>query len=192
MKVATPTLLPILRSPAQGAVFASILMGPEMERSAGEVARDCRVSLPTALREIERLEDSGLVTTKKVGNRRMVKVVDSPLRRALADALALTYGPVPVITEALRGLPGIERAFIHGSYAARFHGHPGHVPNDIDVLIIGTTPSFAAFEAAQQAQGRLKREVTIHVVTPQEWDSEGGFIDHVKTAPIIELDDLDG
>ncbi|MEV4356246.1 hypothetical protein [Nonomuraea sp. NPDC049625] len=57
--------------------------------------------------------------------------------RPLTELLTLTYGPVAVLGEQLSGIAGIEEACIHGSWAARYSGEPGRVPNDVDVLVVG-------------------------------------------------------
>jgi len=52
----------------------------------------------------------------------------------VADVVRYSYGPLAVIPAILSPVPGIERAFIFGSWAARYEGIAGADPNDIDVL----------------------------------------------------------
>jgi hypothetical protein len=64
-------------------------------------------SVKTVQHEVARLVESGLLADRKVGTPRLVRSVrDSLLTRPLRDLLAVTYGPLPVITEALSGLSG--------------------------------------------------------------------------------------
>jgi hypothetical protein len=47
-------------------------------------------------------------------------------------------GPHYVIGQQLAEVDGLPEAVLYGSWAARFQGEPGELPNDIDVLIAGT------------------------------------------------------
>ena len=47
------------------------------------------------------------------------------------------HRPLPVLSQLLACVPGINAAYIYGSWAARYHHEPGGPPNDLDVLVIG-------------------------------------------------------
>lgn len=83
------------------------------------------------------------------------------MSRPLTDLLAVTYGPLPVLTDLLSGVEGVGQAYIYGSWAARYLGEPGPVPQDVDVLAVGTASDDDLYEAARQAEVRLGREVNI-------------------------------
>ncbi len=57
----------------------------------------------------------------------------------MADLLAVTFGPAAVLRAALAKIRGIERAFIYGSWAARYAQRSGPVPDDIDLLVMVTS-----------------------------------------------------
>lgn len=69
----TPSLLPILRSRQQGEILALLLGDPALELSLTEIASQTRTPHPSVYREIQRAEQAGLVTTRKVGNTRFVR-----------------------------------------------------------------------------------------------------------------------
>lgn len=111
---------------------------PDERFSLTQVADAVGVSSATVMREVDRLVDAGLVRTSRAGNQRLVQADTSTVvYRPLADLLAVTFGPRPVLAEILSRVPDIERAFIYGSWAARYHQQPGAVPGDLDVLVIG-------------------------------------------------------
>src|SRR6266508_2935761 len=94
------------------------------------------------------------------------------------------------LTDALAAVPGVERAFIHGSWAARYQGEPGPVPNDVDVLVIGTVDPDDLDEVARHAQRRLGRPVNIRRVRPASWrrpDPGDPFLGSVRERPLVEL-----
>src|SRR5581483_6082759 len=68
-----PSLLPILRSQQQGEILALLLGDPEIELSLTQLAQRTGVPHPSAYREIQRAEQAGLVTSRKVGNTRLVR-----------------------------------------------------------------------------------------------------------------------
>jgi DNA-binding transcriptional ArsR family regulator len=92
MKVAAPTLLPLLRSQAQGDIIAYVVLDPERDHSASEIAASLGVSLPTVSREVARLVDAGLLATFRRGNTRLLRVqADNPVYRPLADLMAGSF-----------------------------------------------------------------------------------------------------
>ena len=172
MKEGSPLLLPLLRSRAQGDIVAWIMLHPEREFSLVEIARAVGVSGPTVMREVDRLAQAGLVREVRRGNQRLVRAeTESPVFGPLAALMAVTFGPVPVLSELLADVSGIRQAWIYGSWAARYAQQPGPVPDDIDVLVVGTADPDALDDVADVATGRLGREVSIRRVRPQTWDA---------------------
>ncbi|TVZ07507.1 MarR family transcriptional regulator [Trebonia kvetii] len=68
-----PSLLPILRSQQQGEILALMLGDPALELSLTEIASRTKTPHPSVFREIQRAEQAGLVTTRKVGGTRLVR-----------------------------------------------------------------------------------------------------------------------
>jgi hypothetical protein len=73
MKVAVPVLAPILRSDTQGRLLAAILAAPDEEHTITALAAQAGTSLPTAIREVDRAEAAQVVTSRRLGNTRLVK-----------------------------------------------------------------------------------------------------------------------
>ena len=185
----TTTLLPILRSRVQGDLLALTYLNPEAEYSITELARRIDASVKTVHHEASRLVEAGILADRKVGTSRLVRAVpESLLTRPLTDLLAVTHGPLPVLTEALAGAPGVLRAFIYGSWAARYEGTPGPVPGDIDVLVVGDADIDALYARAHSVERVLRREVNVRRVRQHDWD-EGSdlFVTTVRSRPLVEL-----
>jgi len=191
MRSPASPLLPLLRSRVQGDLLALLYLRPDREYSLTEAAARIGASVKAVHQEASRLVDAGLLVDRRVGNVRLVRAaVDTPLTRPLTDLLAVTYGPLPVLTDALAVVPGVERAFIYGSWAARYQGEPGPVPKDVDVLVIGTADADDLDAVAQQAQRRLGRPVNIRRVGPARWqrpDTRDPFLRSVRERPLVEL-----
>jgi DNA-binding transcriptional ArsR family regulator len=192
MRVQSPALLPLLRSQVQGDLLALMYLEPEREFTVTEAAHRVESSLRAVHHEIGRLVQAGLLADRRHGNNRLVRAVtDSPLSRPLTDLLAVTYGPLPVLTSGLAAVRGVERAFIYGSWAARYTGEPGPPPHDVDVLVVGGADPDELDVVAQAAERRLGREVNIRRIKPETWAqpaSEDAFLTSVRSRPLIELD----
>ncbi|MFL6168360.1 MAG: winged helix-turn-helix domain-containing protein, partial [Ornithinibacter sp.] len=131
MKTTSSALLPILRSDAVGELLARLFVHPRRMWVLKDLAAAASVSLPTATREVSRMVAAGLVAEARVGRTRQVSANgDSTLFEPLQRLMLLTYGPVPVLEDELGGVPGIKKALIYGSWAARHQGVEGSPPND--------------------------------------------------------------
>ncbi|GAA1504113.1 ArsR family transcriptional regulator [Dactylosporangium maewongense] len=184
-------LLPLLRSPFQGELLAWLFLHPDGEFSLIELARRLGVSHATASREADRLVSSGLVLERRMGNLRLIRSNQSTVvTRPLTELLAVTFGPMAIVGELLAPIRGVDRAYIYGSWAARYQGEPGPVPGDLDVIVVGAADPDDVFEAAGTAQRRLGREVNVRIVTPAAWAAPGDdpFLQSVQTRPLFELD----
>ncbi|MFC0551036.1 hypothetical protein ACFFHJ_09100 [Planotetraspora thailandica] len=155
-----------------------------------ELARRFKVSPASVTREVDRLADAGLVNDRRMGNLRFVSAAtETPIARPLTELLALTYGPTAVLPDLLVGIPGLEDAYIYGSWAARYSGEPGGVPRDIDVIAVGDADEDDLYDAARRAERRLGREVNIRRVARAVWEStdEDPFLDAVRSRPLVRL-----
>lgn len=192
MKESPPPLLPLLRSQAHGELLAWLFLHPEHEYSTADLARLVGTSQSTVSREATALMNAGLLTERRHGRLRLLRAAgDTAVTRPLTDLLAVTYGPLPVLTSSLSQLDGIEQAYIYGSWAARYQGEPGPVPRDVDVLVIGDVDDDELYDLARKAQTVLGREVNIRRMTSRQWANERDddpFLTTVRSRPLIRLE----
>jgi DNA-binding transcriptional ArsR family regulator len=183
-------LLPILRSPLQGELLAWLFLHPEQEFSLTELAARFKVAGTTVGREADRFASAGLISDRRLGNLRFIGArTDHRLAGPLAELLALTYGPVAVLGELLAPVPGVEEAYIFGSWAARYRGQPGEVPRDVDVLVVGDADPDELYDAAENAGRILGREVSITRVSRKAWEGPpDAFLKTVRSRPLVRLD----
>lgn len=187
MKVPSPSLAPILRSDAQGRILARVLADPEASYSLSDLVAWSKTSMPTVLREVERAERAGIVTTEKVGPTRLVRTNTAhPLHDAIRRIILATYGPPAVIAEEFDTIAGADAVALFGSWAARYLGQPGRAPNDIDVLVIGDVDRDLVDDAAERAEHRISIPVQATVRTGAQWQSDHeSFIKEVRSRPIV-------
>jgi predicted nucleotidyltransferase len=190
MKNAAPPLLPILRSRAQGDLLALLYLHPDQDYSISEAAQAIGASVKTLHPEVARLISAGFIADSRRGSLHLIRAADNAVTGPLTDLLAVTLGPLPVLNDALADIPGIREAYIFGSWAARYSGEAGPVPNDVDVLVIGTASRDELWDAAGAAEKRLHREVNIRPVDPGYWDDPNPadpFFKHVNERPLVRL-----
>ncbi len=181
-----PRLLPIFRSAEQAAILAELFVMSGEPLSLSELARRTGVSPAGVHKEIERLEAAGLVRSRRVGRTRLVEPDEhSPLVEDLRNLLTKVFGPAERLRRHLGTIPGIERAFIFGSWASPRHDEP---PRDVDVMVIGRPEIDRVHQAARLLEDELGRPVDIIVLDPDEWAAgSSAFLEQVRRSPKIEV-----
>jgi DNA-binding MarR family transcriptional regulator len=184
-------LLPLLRSALVGDLLAWLYLHPEESYSQSELAGRLSVTQSAVSREADRLVSAGLISEERRGNMRLLRAdLTTSLARPLAELLALTYGPLAVLSTELARVDGIDEAYIYGSWAARYRGEPGPPPRDIDVILVGDADEDDVFDAARIAERQLGREVNIHRVSLARWRNPGDdpFLASVRARPLVQIE----
>ncbi len=190
MRTAASSLLPLLRSQIQRDLLALLYLHPDREYSLTEAAGLIDASVKAVHTEASRLVAAGFLRDSRRGNVRLLRAAtNTPLFRPLTDLLAVTYGPLPVLTDLLSDVEGVDRAFIYGSWAARHEGEAGPIPEDVDVLVVGSADRDVLDEVARAAEQRLGRPVNIRRVRARVWSAgePDAFVTSVRQRPLVEL-----
>lgn len=182
-------LSPLLKSDAQGLILAQLFMNPSDGYSISDLARFAKVSVPTAMREVDRLLNARLVTEKTFGRARLIQVNSKhQLHEAIKQIVSYSYGPVAVLPSALYSIDGLERAFIYGPYAAHLKHELGPDLHEVDLLLVGYMNRIEASKAAERVEGYLGRPVNVKFVGSQEWiKGETDFVKALRDLPLVEL-----
>jgi predicted nucleotidyltransferase len=139
--------------------------------------------------EVERLYNAGYINERREGRNRLIRArIDSVIAEPLTTLLALSYGPVPIIEDALTGAKGITQAFIFGSWAKRYSGEIGGVPNDIDLGVIGSASTNEIEDLLEDARKILRRDIDVKKFTLSNWNEGSSMIDEIKSSPHYFLD----
>lgn len=189
MRTEAPPLLPLFRSEGQGRLLARVYLGADRPAPIADLARELGLDAGGLTREADRLERAGLVASDRVGRQRLLRPnVDSPYYPSLHSLLLTAFGPAAVIGPELSSIPGVERLFIFGSWAARYRGVPGPNPADVDVMVIGAPERRAVARAAGRLSDLLRREVNLTIVSFDRWEAaDEVFIREVKANPLVEI-----
>jgi hypothetical protein len=189
MKPKPALLSPLVRSDVQGLILARLFMNPTDEYSITELADFSITSVPTAMREIDRLAEADYVITRALGRVRLIRANQAhPLFGSIFQIIAHSYGPATVLPQVLNSLFGLQRALIHGEWAARLAQVPGEIPETIDLLLIGNMNRIDAAKALQPAEVAIGKRFNLQFAT--DWDWQRGateFIETVKASSYYEV-----
>lgn len=187
MRTEAPLLAPVFRSEGQARLLAVVLLGAD-ELSITDLAERAHLAYPTAHREVARLLNAGILVERVVGRSRLVRAnPESPLTAPLREILLVATGPVTLLAEEFATVPGVEAVFLYGSFAARMRGVEGPAPHDVDVMVVGSPDAGAVFDACERVERLVGRPVNPTIITREELQRSTGFLDHVRSSPIVPV-----
>jgi predicted nucleotidyltransferase len=125
---------------------------------------------PTNLsREMSKLENLGILTSKKIGNTKHFQAnPHCAFFRELKGLVLKTAGVAGQIKVALERLTGVQFAFIYGSYAKG--EEKAH--SDVDLMIIGDVDVNQLDPLASSLEKRLGREVNYLLISQVEFQAK--------------------
>jgi DNA-binding Lrp family transcriptional regulator len=187
MRNEAPALAPVFRSQHQGRILAALLLHPEREYTITELAGFVDVPVSTTHREVERLVRAGILRDRMVGRARLLSAnTHSRLNRPLTELVAVTYGPLVVVSDEFGAIDDVDLVLIYGSWAARYQGNPGPPPHDVDVLVVGAPSRGAVNDAAERAGRRLGMPVNSTISSRHRWLSElDTLVREIKSSPSV-------
>lgn len=188
MRSVAPVLAPTFRSRTQGDLLARVLLHPDREWTISDLARELDVPLTTVQTEVARLIGGGILVDRKVGRARVVRANPaSPAVGPLTQLTLVTFGPQTVIADEFDDLDA-QQVIVFGSWAARYHGQPGPLPADIDVLVIGDqVDREQVYAAAERAESRLGIPVNPVLRSTQAWSNPDGdpLLTEIQARPYV-------
>ena len=154
-----------LRSNLRRALLTHYLVHPSARLYVRELAALLGVDPTNLSRELSRLEREGLFQSELRGKQKYYSLNRKyPLLKQVFSILRRTIGVAPTLSDALRKIPGMEAAYVYGSFAK---GEADAV-SDIDVLIIGAPPAPELAVVMSRVEKLLHREVNYTVIAGQE------------------------
>ena len=187
----TALSLPLFRSDGQARLLAeAFLLAPPGGLRLTELARRASLSPGTAHREVNRLEEAGILRSERSGKERRVRPnEESPFYVDLRALLMKAFGPMIALSDALVPIAGIEDAFVFGSWARHYCGERGDAPSDLDVLVVGEPDPDAVYEACRAAEEQAGLPVNPTILTRSEWeDGESSFVRQLRRSVLLPLE----
>lgn len=185
---ATATL-PIFRSELQLRLLGLVLLNADRAWTAPELARRLDSTAVSVHRELHRALDAGLLEREAIGRTYLYRgATDSPLHEPLRQLLERTVGIEPELRRALEEVPGVEAAFIHGSFASDARIRP---TSDVDVLVLGNPDPHTLRRRLRRVETQLGREIDLLAYTPAEFalllESGNSLVRGISRGPVTSL-----
>ena len=138
-----------------------------VQRHARQLARELGRSATIVAEELDRLERSGILASEWIGRTRRYRVDEaSPIASEIRSLVQKTIGVEARLREALAGVPGVEEAFLFGSYA---RGEE-RATSDLDLFVVGQADQELLSEQLADVERDLGRDVNVVTYTRPELD----------------------
>jgi predicted nucleotidyltransferase len=166
----------LFASATVGDLLRLFMLEPQREYYQRELQRLTGAHLRQLQRDLQRLQQSGLVTRHVHGNRTYYRaVVAHPAFADLRAAIMKTVGLGDQVREALAGLgDAITFAFVYGSVA---RGEDA-ADSDVDLFIVGSASRREVATALARAAIALGRELNPVIVAPADFTARWRDGDH--------------
>lgn len=161
------SLADALFSGTQQRVLAWLFGQPERSFYATELIGLAGAGSGAVQRELARLAQSGLITTRAVGNQKHYQAnLTAPIYAELCGIVQKTVGLAEPLRESLAPLAArIRAAFVYGSIAKR----EDTASSDIDLMLVSDDLAYSDLYAAlESVSQRLGRTVNPTIYTPKE------------------------
>ena len=182
------SLAEALFTKTQQRVLGLLFAQPDQSFYATELIKRAGTGSGAAQRELAKLEDSGLITAKRVGNQKHYQANQgSPLFNELHGIMLKTVGLAEPLRRALAPLTKeIKAAFVYGSIAKG----TDRGQSDIDLMIVSDTLTYGdLFGALEGASAALGRKINPTVYTGPELarrvKAKNGFMTRILEQPQV-------
>lgn len=188
MRTTIPTKLPVFRSDSQLRLLALLILDPERSKTAAELEKAIGLPPASVNRELRRATEAGILVRDE-SNRphRYSAATASPLFEPLAALLERTVGVEVRLRRELEGMPGIEAAAIHGSWAAG----PVRPDSDVDLLVLGDVDGSELRPKLRRLGRELGRRIDLTLMDREElrerYRSGEGFVRRMLDGPLTLL-----
>ncbi len=175
-----------LFSKVQQRLLALVFGHPERSFYTSEIVRSLRSGTGAVERELSKLERSGLVSVRRIGNQKHYQANRAaPVFKELRGLVEKTMGVVEPLRRALEPqAKTIDAAFVFGSVAKG----TDTAHSDIDLMVIGDDLDYSAlYAAAAQAQHKLRRTINPLFFSRRDWQRKaseaGSVINRIANTP---------
>jgi predicted nucleotidyltransferase len=182
------SLADALFTKTQQRVLGVLFGQPDRSVYASELIRYAGTGSGAAQRELARLEASGLILARRIGNQKHYQAnAASPLYLDLRNIVLKTVGLVEPLRQALRPIESeIRSAFLYGSVAKG----SDQATSDIDLMVVSDTLSYGdVFGALDKLSRTLGRTINPTVYSSAEFSKrtkgDNAFVNRVLEGPKV-------
>ncbi|QJI43663.1 transcriptional regulator [Pseudomonas sp. ADAK2] len=174
----------------QQKVLGLLFGKPDQSFYANEIARWAQVGKGSLMRELDRLQQAGVLTLTRQGNQTHYQAnPDCPIYAELLGIARKTFGIAEPLRQALQPFAEqITWAFVYGSIAK----DSANASSDIDLMLIGEGLHYSeVMERLMPLEEQLGRVLNPTLYTPDDWAAklaaENSFVVRVAQQDKINL-----
>lgn len=155
-----------LRSKLRQKLLGYYFTNPSANHYLRELAERLGVDPANLWRELRRLEGQRLFVSEKRGQQKYFRLNrDYPLYKEVQRIVFKTVGAVGQLRNALERTPGLEEAYLYGSFAR----NQQDAASDIDVLVIGKPKAEELEKGVRRLERQLGRDINYILMSPEEF-----------------------
>lgn len=175
----------LITSRCRRKVLRQIVMNPDREYYGRQLSRLIDESPAAVQRELQRLEEIGLLTSVQKGNMRLYRADPScPIYEEIHRLVLKTEGVGDFLRARLKALGDAQQALVFGSFASADHVTAN---SDLDLMVIGYVDREELLRATGELEADLAREVNYVLFEPEEFEKRRAngdpFVAMVLEAP---------
>ncbi len=157
-----------LRSKITKELLSYYFLHEDSKLYLNELAEKFNLDKRNLLKKLKELQQEGLFIKSEAGNLTYYKLnKDYPLYNEYKKIILKTAGIEIELRKQLKKLPGIEKAYIFGSYAE----NSMDASSDIDLLVVGSENIKSVNSVIIEFQKRIDREINLVAMTNDEYES---------------------
>jgi predicted nucleotidyltransferase len=175
------SLADALFSQTKKAVIGILFSKPGVSVHLRELARLSRVSAPSLKREIEILQNAGIVLARRDGNRVQYEAnQECPIFEELRGIAKKTTGLLDVVRETL-AKEDVSLAFIFGSMASG----KDRSDSDVDLMIVSDADGLRLHGLVDEIEKAIRRPVHANMYGTEEWSEmlKDGVVQSIVDGP---------
>ncbi|MDQ8188481.1 nucleotidyltransferase domain-containing protein [Pelagicoccus sp. SDUM812002] len=178
------TTLHSLFPKARAELLRLLLTDPAKELHLRDLAKQSGMSVGALQKEVQRLEETELLVSRRDGNRLYFRANDShPIFPELRGIVEKTSGLANSLSEATKEIDGINLAFVFGSTASG----QAKASSDVDFFAIGSVGLRKLTPKLRPVSESIGREINPYTITAkgfaQKAASGDAFIQSILNAP---------
>ena len=156
-----------MRSKLTKSVLGYFFLHDHAEMYVNEMARRLNLDDGNLSRKLRELEKEGILKSREKGKERFYSLnANYPLLNEYKRIILKTVGIEKILREALCKFPGVERAYLFGSYAE----DQMDASSDIDLIAIGKQNTVALQKKISEIQKKIDREINLISMDREEYE----------------------
>ena len=147
-----------LKSKITRSVLGYFMLHEKAELYVNEMARRFSLDDGNLARKLKELEQEGILKSRLRGKERYYSLNSSfPLLKEYKRIILKTVGFEGTLSNALKQLKGVEKAYIFGSYAE----DKMDVASDVDLIVVGNHSTVELQKKISEVQKSVDREINV-------------------------------